>query len=255
MHAITTDTARVVPALALAVLASLPPAPLSGQSDCPMHDNPLQMQMLLEKTIFNIDVLWLTVRIDGDTATQLRAMTEGRRTEERADSIARLAVGATCADVRLDFVRDVGLDRFFESVRQSLGAAREAGFIEPRTYRLVDESLPEWYAFLEGRGIRDGDRMTYELRGDTVNTRYHAADGDLLLDQTDVGADRRRSVLAGYFAPGTDFRDALIENLFAEETGAERSPVREPEAEPGSAPEHDGSGRVRRVHGRGKVAP
>lgn len=190
----------------------------SAQSACSESDSSVQMRMLLEKTIFKVDVLTLTVRLDGAAAHRLAELAGGRElTEAVSDSVARTATDATCGQARLDFVRNVSLGRFLDAIRESSRAALEADLIEHETFRLIDESLPEWYAFLEGRGVRDGDRMSYRIRGDTLNIRYLSSSGELLLDQTDVSAARRRSVLAGYFAPGSDFRRGLIRSLFRDE--------------------------------------
>lgn len=204
--------------LVLALSLSGLTASASAQSACAESDSAVQMRMLLEKTIFNVDVLWLTVRLDGSSADRLAEVARDREPDEAvSDSIARIAVDATCARVHLDFVRNVSLGRFLDAIREGSRAALEADLIEAETFRLIDESLPAWYAFLEGRGVREGDRMSYLIRGDTLNIRYLSSSGELLLDQTDVGAARRRSVLAGYFAPGSDFRRGLIRSLFRDE--------------------------------------
>lgn len=201
---------------ALALAAGLLLAPVAGaaQDACAGSAEPVEMQMLLEKTLFNVDVLWLTVRIRGDAAERLRDLDRGGElTDAMADSVAWIAAHARCGGVRLDFVRDVSLDRYFDATRSSLGAARKAGFITAETQEFVSSSLPEWYEFIEGRGVRDRDRMIYRIRGDTLRIEYHGADGDLLLDRTDVGARRRRALLGGYFAPGSDFRERLIRSF------------------------------------------
>lgn len=203
--------------VALLVLLARPAAVWS-QPSCFGSGEPVRMEMLLEKTIFRIDVLELRVRIGGEAGDRLRDLARGgESTAERADSVARIAAGATCAQARLDFVRDVSLDRFLDAIRESSRAAREAGLIEPDTYALIDRSLPQWYAFLDGRGVQEGDRMTYRIRGDTLGIQYRGDEGELLLDRTDVDAARRRSVLAGYFARGSDFRRGLVDSLFREE--------------------------------------
>lgn len=201
-------------ALLLALVAGVATAgpAQSGRSE---PGEGVTMRMLLERTIFQVDVLTLTVRIEGDRGVRLRELTRTRSlSEETADSVARIATEADRARARLDFLRDVSLDRFLEAVRESSRAAERAGFISRETYDRIDRSLPGWYAFLRGRGLKEGDRMTYRIDGDTLVTRYRSAEGELLLDQTDVGPARGRSVLAGYFAPGSDFRQGLIRSLF-----------------------------------------
>lgn len=198
----------------LSLLTVVAPVRASSQEACDGAGPEVEMEMLLEKTIFNIDVLELSVRLSGSPAERLRGLAaDGTLTNEERDSVAPIAADATCALATLDFVRNVSLRQLFGAIRSSTRDARDAGLIEPETYRLVDASLPEWYAFLDGRGVKDGDRMQYRIRGDSLNIRYVSAEGELLLDRTDVGVERRRSVLAGYFAPGSDFRNGLLQSL------------------------------------------
>lgn len=56
--------------------------------------------------------------------------------------------------------------------------------------------------------------MEYFIRGDTLTVHYASPSDSLLMNTTDVGPERRRSVLGGYFAPGSDFRDGLLDDLF-----------------------------------------
>lgn len=210
-------TLAVLAGAALGAMSPVPaatqPAATQEEACVGLHDA-VHMQMLLEKTIFSVDVLWLSVRIDGSVAGPLGDLGRRERTEERGDSVATLAVDARCATARLDFVRDVSLDRFLGAIRESTRAARKADFIGEEIFRTIDGNLADWYAFLEGRGVADGDRMTYRIRGDTLNIRFRTAEGELLLDRTDVGEAAARSVLAGYMAPGSDFREGLIRSLF-----------------------------------------
>ena len=55
--------------------------------------------------------------------------------------------------------------------------------------------------------------MYYRIHNDSLRTVYLDSDGGTLLDQVDVGPERRLSVLGGYFAPGSVFRDKLIDSL------------------------------------------
>jgi hypothetical protein len=173
------------------------------------------MRMLFEKTIFKVDVLTLEVRFGPETAARLQALAEGRRrTSALADSIAAVALEADDAFIRLHFERNVSLDQFLNGVRGNTRAARDAGIITPEQYDDLTASLPMWYDFLAERGIKDGDEMLYRIRGDSLYTMYRTVEGDVPLNQVDVGDFRRRSVLGGYFAPRSEFRAKLIESLF-----------------------------------------
>lgn len=219
--------------IALMILgAAVRPPAAAGQAPCDGAYDPLRLRMLLEKTIFNIDVLWLTVDIRGEHAARLRTLSrdlaeDGDVRGAAADSVAWAAVDAKCADARLDFVRGISRRQLVNAIRESTRAAWEAGMIEEDTYRFVERGLPDWYPFLEERGVREGDAMRYRIRGDTLNIRYRAADGRVLLDRTDVGT--ARSVLAGYFAPGSDFREGLLRSLLEAEGETPRGDVWRPE--------------------------
>lgn len=181
-----------------------------------LADGPFsRMTALLERTIFKVDVLRLEMRFGEETAERLReVVTAPGRREVLADSAARVALGAPRARVRVRFVRDVGLERFLDGIRENLRPALEAGWMEEATYRLISDSLPVWYRPLEGRGVKEGDEMVYDIRGDTLRTTFRGRDREVLLDQTDVGPERTRAVLASYLAPGSDFREELLDSLF-----------------------------------------
>lgn len=203
------------------VLWALAMTPASGQDVCGSASSSVQMQTLMEKTIFNVDVLWLTLQLRGLAGERLQEIRDRHTlTDEIADSVAHVAVDAECAVAQIDFVRDISRDRFLDGLRDSTRKAWEAGLLDEETFRFIEEASSEWYPFLRERGVMDGDQMTYRIRGDTLKIEYRSPDGELLLDQTDVGPGRTRSVLAGYFAPGSDFRDGLMEALFREEEAA-----------------------------------
>lgn len=179
-----------------------------------------RMHMLLEKTLFKVDVLTLDVRLGVDATRRVEALLDGNRSDGGAvsrdrlrDSLAAVALGTHDAWALIEFQRNVSLDQFLGGVRDNLREATRAGVIQPATFHSISDALPRWYAFLADRGIRTGDEMHYRIRGDSLHTVYVGADGAVLLDQVDVGPERRQSVLGGYFAPGTDFREKLIDSL------------------------------------------
>ncbi len=173
------------------------------------------MQTLLEKTIFKVDVLTLDVRFGSETAHRLeRLVTSRRYSESLADSIASVAIDARDVWARLRFKRHVSLDQFLNGIRDNLTRARRAGIIDSASYAMIFQDLPVWYHFLAADGISKGDEMLYRIRGDTLHTAYRTAAGVFLLDQTDIGPERRLSVLGGYFAPKSECRKGLIKSLF-----------------------------------------
>lgn len=177
-----------------------------------------QASMLLEKTLFKVDVLGLELRFDPATRDRLRsAAADGRegRNDERDQALADAATHASGAWARIRFHRDIRLGQFVDAARESLAEARKAGYIDTVAESQIGRSLPHWYAFLAERKIRKGDEMHYRIRGDTLRTVYVGRDGDVLLDQLDVGPERVGSVLGGYFASGSDFREGLLRSLEA----------------------------------------
>lgn len=174
-----------------------------------------RMQMLLEKTIFKVDVLTLEVRLGSAATARLESVVERRRyTKELADSVAAVALDARNAWARLEFKRNVRLEQFLGGIRKNLGRAEKAGIVTPEEYEEIAASLPSWYAFLVGRDIHSGDQMIYGIRGDTLHTVFRDAGGDILLDEVYLGPERRLAVLGGYFAPGSDFREKLVRSWF-----------------------------------------
>jgi hypothetical protein len=173
-----------------------------------------RMHMLLEKTIFKVDVLTLDVWLGTEEAARVEALADGNRfSKQLADSVAAVALDSRNAWARIEFKRDVSLDQFLGGIRDNLRRAVDAGIVTPAEYQALVADLPVWYAFLAEGRIRSGDEMFYRVKGDTLRTAYRSAEGDILLDQVDVGPERRLSVLGGYFALKSDFRDKLVESL------------------------------------------
>ncbi len=170
-----------------------------------------RMHALLEKTIFKVDVLTLEVRFGTETSGRLEELIGDRsHSPDLADSVAAVAVQARDAWARIEFKRGVSLDQFVDGSLDNVRRAREQGIISSEDYETVYEGLPRWFAFLEERRIHRGDQIVYRIRGDTLRT----ASGEILLDQTDIGPERRLSVLGAYFARKSDFAKRLVKSLF-----------------------------------------
>jgi len=173
-----------------------------------------EMQMLLQKTIFKVDVFTLRVRFGAETAARLETLAAGRLDSSIEDSIANVAIQARNAWAVIDYLRDVELGQYLEGVRKNMKRAAEAGLISGEDYDVICSELPILYAPLEERKILRGDRIYYRIRGDTVQTLYWGRAGDTLLDHSETGPERRLAVMGGYFAPKSSFRRPLVESLF-----------------------------------------
>lgn len=189
----------------------------SGLAEGPFSE----MSALLEVTIFKIDVLTLTIRVNEATAERLRSLAEGRRySEELADSVATVILDADDAWARQVFHRDVSLGRFAGGMRETGRKAAEAGFITQEYFEQFSENVPIWFGFLEESGAKKGDEILFLVRGNRLRTIYRTADGRVLMDEGAEGAEARRASIPSFFAPGTDFRKRLVESLLASESGA-----------------------------------
>jgi hypothetical protein len=174
-----------------------------------------EMEMLLQKTIFKVDVFTLRVRFGAEAATRLEALAAGRRHDSSIeDSIANVAIQARNAWAVIGYLRDVDLYQYLDGVRKNMRRAAEAGLISEEDYDVISSELPVIYGPLEERKILRGDRIYYRIRGDTVWTFYRGRTGDTLLDHSEIGPERRLAVMGGYFAPRSSFRRQLIESLF-----------------------------------------
>lgn len=173
-----------------------------------------RMSTLLEKTFLKIDVLTVDVCFDAATAAEFaRLAAGGRLAGARGDSIARSALRGQRAAARIGFLRNVSLGQFLDGIDEDQRKAVAAGFMTDSVYREIRSLLPEWFAFLDRRGIRKDDHIRYELEPDSIRTVYSDPEGTVLLDQWDQGRERRNSVLATWLAPGSSFRSGLLASL------------------------------------------
>lgn len=216
----------LLPALLLA-LTSGTTADLGGQTpESPAPQPPLDtaslaagphatLSTLYERTIFRVDVVRVRVRFGPETAGRLRELVGGRdRTEALADSAARVAIRSRDAFAQVRFERDVSLEDYLEATRENMERTREAGILTAEEVASVSRGMPEWYAPLRDRGMKEGDRLLYRIRGDTLRTVFLRREGEVAFDLVHRGPERRLAVLGGFLAPEADFRDGLLDALF-----------------------------------------
>lgn len=175
-----------------------------------------EMSALLEVTIFNIDVLQLTIRVGPGTAARLEAVTEGHDeySDELGDSVAAVMLDVDDAWARQVFKRGVGLGRLTSGMRETSERAAAAGFIRQEYADEFAANLPVWFGFLEQEGgAKEGDAIYFRVWGDEVRTVYRTVDGRVLMDEVGVSAEGRRGSIPSFFAPDTRFRKRLVESL------------------------------------------
>ena len=171
---------------------------------------------VLEKTIFKVDAVRLDLTIRGDTPNRVAQLVTGR-VDPRvwSDSIAALYLGADQALVRMTFLRSFGLNRFLDANRDVMEKLFEAGWITEGEFRELDQENRARFEGLAADGIRDGDMIEHELRGDTVTTRYTDVTGTVRIDGILVGSQERRVLMGSLFGPESDFRQGLLDLVFS----------------------------------------
>jgi hypothetical protein len=170
--------------------------------------------MLLEKTFLKVDVLTLDVRFAKPTQEKIAAIAGGKAfSSALAKEVAPVAIGADRAVVQMKFVRDVGLDKWMDVLKENIGQARSAGLITPALEKKVNDNLPKTFAPISERGYLKGDRLLYDVRPDSLRSVVVGADGKVFVDQTIPGGDVAHVVMAAFFAPESEFRTPLLKSL------------------------------------------
>lgn len=208
-----------VEAQAIDTVADEDPFAPAGLGEAPFGE----MEALLEVTLFNIDVLTLTVRVPDDSAARLEALVadaDGYE-DELADSVGAIVFDADALWSRQEFERDVGYGRLIGAMEDSAEDAVKAGYITEAYAAEFAASLPELFGFLEDDGVKEGDQIYMLVRGDTVRTLFRTVDGRVLLDRSATSAEGRNGSIPTFFAPDSDFRKRLVESLLAERVPSE----------------------------------
>jgi hypothetical protein len=205
-------------AVALLALATVvaTATPTAGQEPLAEDHSPYaHLEFLLERTLFKVDVARLRLEVDDATAGDVAAIVAGgKRSREREQAVTARYLATRQADIALEFLIDIDFDRFLEGGEDNAARQIEAGLMPPEAAEPFLRGRRERFAFLEDRGIRDGDRFYYTLRGDSVATRFVDADGITRIDDVRVGPTHGQFLMGTYFAPGSSFRDGLLDLVF-----------------------------------------
>jgi hypothetical protein len=174
------------------------------------------MEMLYERTIFNIDVLTVCIGVDPGPEAELRALVDGADYgPAAADAVVARVMDSHSVLIRSRFHRDVGLDQFLGGVRDSLERARDGGYLAHDELEAVFEENVRQFQPFHDRGFRSEETITYRIRGDRLDLEVRDANGGMLFENRVEGDVRRGALLGGYFAPDSDFREGLLRSLFA----------------------------------------
>jgi len=164
--------------------------------------------------MFGIEIMEIRIRFGATTAERLQAAARtngsGLRTVDR---LADVALQSQDALVELHFLKPVNLGLFLGELKRNSRAVYECGLIDLDLYQEIVTSLPSWYSFLNGRGVRARDRMIYRIQGEGFRAVYQSGDSRVLFDRCYEGPQRRLSILGAYFRPGSEFRNPLIRSV------------------------------------------
>jgi hypothetical protein len=173
-----------------------------------------RMHMLLEKTILLVDVATIDVRVAPSTEAALEKAARGRAYNSALEEdLAKIMFGAPSAMVQIKFVREITLEQFVGGVRESLDEAHHAGKIDAALRQRVSAGLPEWFKAMKESGFRDGDRVIYKIGPNHLRTVVVRKNGQVMVDRTIDGADKRMILLGSYFAAKTSYREPLLRSL------------------------------------------
>lgn len=174
------------------------------------------VHMLLEKTVFNVDVLTVDVRIGKEEHRRFVEVIgkEKRYSEKLGDRLAQVVLDAGDALVQVRFLRAVSWEQWLEGVVENLDRAEAAKLITKEVRQRVLDRVHVLFAAMKQRGYEPGDRLSYRVRASSVRMVVASEKGKLYVDEVDTFKDSPRVVMASYFAPGGDFREPLLRSLF-----------------------------------------
>jgi len=205
LSALAVATSTLSPGLANAG-APVPSLTESGLASGPFS----KMRMLLEKTILNIDIVTVDIRVDAKAQAEFVKIAQGKKIEgDVEEQLARAALVVDNAVAQMRFERDVSLSQWLDQVAGSLDKAVAAGYINAARKAQVTNGLPTWFAPIKERGFKKGDKVLYRIQKGSLRTALLQVDGQVTVDQTDNNAESSKVLFAGYFAPGADLRPML----------------------------------------------
>jgi hypothetical protein len=102
------------------------------------------MHMLLQKTVLNINVATIDIRVDKGTQSRFTQLASGKPySGDLEHQLALAAIDARHAVVEMKFKRDIPLNRWIGVVKDGLEQARKANLITKEVEEHVDRSLTD----------------------------------------------------------------------------------------------------------------
>ena len=169
---------------------------------------------MYEASIFKVNVMRVGVRVDAETAAAVQGMiSKAPRSAPLEDEVARHYQAAQAATVEVEFLMAMSGETFITNTVKSLRALVGDGQLTAEAAERLSGEARARFSFLAAAGVRSTDRIRYDVVADTVMTTYMRGE-QLLMHDRQVGSFHRDALLASYFAPSSDFRRGLLDQVF-----------------------------------------
>lgn len=174
-----------------------------------------EMKMLLEKTIFQVDVLNITFHFGTETQKKIQSLHEGKKQSEYlADEIVQVIYKTPRTTITVQYVRDIDYKTYMSEVKISLECALKSGVLDKPQHQEVRSKLDEWYGRLKDRGLKDGDKFIYTIDKDTIQTTFIPIhESPVVNPRLESAGVYILSLLGSYLAPCSEFRMPLLKSL------------------------------------------
>jgi len=117
------------------------------------------------------------------------------------------------ATLDMEFLHGVSGETFLEHTLKALRELVADGTVTREEADTLARDLDERFGFLVAAKVRPGDQLRYELVADTVVTTYRRGDAVLKAERV-TGKRHGNYILGSYFAPSSDFRRGLLDQVF-----------------------------------------
>jgi hypothetical protein len=181
------------------------------------HGRYAQMHMVVHKTVFRLDVVSVDLWFSTGTRDRLATLAEGHGYSELlAGRVTQAVLEADEAFVRLRFERDVDYERCLDELKGGLQSAYQAGLMQAAEYRSGVAWLSRVFSAVAQRGFRRRDQIVWRADPKSLDVALVSGEGKPLLSQVVQGDKPSRTLLAGYFVPGSSTRELLVRSLLAQ---------------------------------------
>lgn len=174
-----------------------------------------RLSMLLEATIFGVDVATVDAYLDAATAAGLAQIVDQSKWGELARKRAEATLLASDSfAVSMRFLRDVSWERYLENTRRNIEGGVEVGVITEAEFERLWAQYVEDFASMNDRGVKEGDTIYYRIDAGRVQTVYYDAAGNILVHVDRDGDERVRSTRGAFFGRESEFQEDLIRSLY-----------------------------------------